>query len=389
MDDIVIIDGVRTPTGRFQGSLAKFSATELGAKVIEALKERNNLGDKDVDEVIMGNVVQAGTGQAPARQASINGGISPEVPAVAVNKVCGSGLKAVIMAAQAIKAGDAKMIIAGGMESMSNVPYGLPGARKGYRLWDKKVKDLMVYDGLWCTFNDQHMGMSAEYIAEKENISRPEQDKFALQSHKKAIWATEEGKFKSEICPLETKEGKLSEDETIRYDTSLEALAQLPPVFKKDGTVTAGNAPGLNDGASATLIASKKEAEKRGYKPMATIEDYAISAVAPLEVFYAPVKSTQMLLKKMDRDINCFDLIEINEAFSAQTLADGSILGWDWDKVNVHGGAVALGHPIGSSGSRILTTLIHAMMDRDVETGLAAICMGGGNGISLNVKRKG
>ena len=385
MDEVVIVDAVRTPMGRFQGRVSQFTAIELGAAVIRALKERNNLKGDEVDEVIMGNVIQAGMGQAPARQASIRGGISPTVPAVTVNKVCGSGLKAVILAAQAIKCRDAKMIIAGGMEAMSNAPF-LLYARRGLRYGDQKLVDSMIHDGLWCAFEKHHMGNAAEYTAEKSSISREEQDHFAYQSHMKAVRAMEKGKFAKELIPLQAKDGVIDRDETPRPDTSLEKLAKLRPAFKENGTVTAGNAPGLNDGASALLLMSKEEAKKRGYKPLATIVDYAIAGTEPLELFYAPIFSTRMLLERMKVAIDDFDLIEINEAFAAQVLADGKELQWDWERVNVHGGAIALGHPIGASGARILTTLVWAMRDRGAEMGLATLCMGGGNGISLAVK---
>ncbi|MFQ6034158.1 MAG: thiolase family protein [Candidatus Bipolaricaulia bacterium] len=386
MNGVVIVDAVRTPTGRFQGSLAGYKATDLGARVIAALRERNGLEPNGVDEVILGQVVQGGAGQAPARQASIRGGLSPEVPAVAVNKVCGSALRAVIMGAQAIKAGDAKTIIAGGMESMTNVPYALPGARAGYRLWDQQVKDLLIYDGLWCNFEDKHMGVAAEYTASKSGISREEQDEYAYNSHMKAARATEEGKFQDEIVPIETKDGVLERDETIRPDTSLERLATLKPVFQEGGTVTAGNAPGLCDGASAVLVMARGEAERRGYRPLAEVIGYAVAGVEPLELFYGPVSSTRMLLEKLGVDINFFDLIEVNEAFAAQTLADGKELGWDWERVNVNGGALALGHAIGSSGARILATLLYELRRRGGEHGLATICMGGGTAASLAVR---
>lgn len=387
MDEVVIVDAVRTPMGRFQGRVSQFTATELGAAVIRALVERNALKGDEVDEVIMGNVVQAGVGQAPARQASIRGGLSPIVPAVAVNKVCGSGLKAVILAAQAIKCGDAKIVIAGGMESMSNAPYLIFGARQGLRYGDQKLIDSMIHDGLWCAFEQQHMGMAAEYTAQKSKISREAQDRFALESHMKAVKAMETGKFAKELIALAAKDGVIDKDETPRPDTSLEKLSKLRPAFKENGTVTAGNAPGLNDGASALLLMSKEEAKKRGYKPLATIADYAAAGTEPLELFYAPVFSTRKLLGKMKVNIDDFDLIEVNEAFAAQTLADGKELEWDWERVNVNGGAIALGHPIGASGARILTTLVWAMQDRGAETGLATLCMGGGNGISLAVRR--
>ncbi len=386
MVDVVIVDAVRTPMGRFQGRLAPFSATDLGAAVIRALKERNDLQGDEVDEVIMGQVVQAGVGQAPARQASIRGGLSPKVPAVTINKVCGSGLKAVILAAQAIKAGDTKIIIAGGMESMSNTPYLLKGARAGLKFGDQKLIDAMIFDGLWCAFENQHMGLAAEYTATKSKITREEQDRFAYESHMKAVAAMRAGKFANELIPLHAKDGPITQDETPRPDTSLEKLAQLKPAFKEGGTVTAGNAPGLNDGASAILIMSSDEAKRRGYTPLAKIVDYAIAAVEPKELFYAPVESTRKLLAKMKLSVNDFDLIEVNEAFAAQTLADGKELEWDWARVNVNGGAIALGHPIGASGARILTTLVWAMRDRNAELGLATICMGGGNGISLAVQ---
>ncbi len=387
MTDVVIVDAVRTPMGRFQGRLAQFSATDLGAAVIKALKERNRLKGDEVDEVIMGQVVQAGAGQAPARQASIRGGISPAVPAVTINKVCGSGLKAVILAAQAIKAGDAKIVIAGGMESMSNTPYVLKGARAGFKFGDQKLVDAMVYDGLWCAFENHHMGLSAEYTANKSKITREEQDRLAYESHMKAVKAMETGKFANELISLQAKDGAITQDETPRADTSLEKLAKLKPAFTEGGTVTAGNAPGLNDGASALLIVSSDEVKKRGYKPLAKILNYAIAATEPINLFYAPVESTKKLLTKMERTVNDFDLIEVNEAFAAQTLADGKELEWDWARVNVNGGAIALGHPIGASGARILTTLVWAMQDRHADLGLTTICMGGGIGISLAVQR--
>lgn len=386
MTDVVIVDAVRTPTGRFQGSLAPYKATDLGAKAIAALRERNGLNGKGVDEVILGQVVQAGAGQAPARQASIRGGLSPEVPALAVNMVCGSALMAVIQAAQAIKAGDASSIIAGGMESMTNAPYALPGARAGFRLWDQQAKDLLVYDGLWCNFEDKHMGVAAEYTAKKSGITREDQDKFAYESHMKATRATEEGRFKEEIVPIETRDGVLDKDETIRPDTSLERLAKLKPVFQEGGTVTAGNSPGLCDGASAALVMAKDEAERRGLEPLAQITGHAVAGVEPLDLFYGPVHATRTLIQKLGVGINHFDLIEVNEAFAAQTLADGKELGWDWDRVNVNGGALALGHAIGSSGTRILTTLIYELRRRQEEHGLATICMGGGTAASMAVR---
>jgi acetyl-CoA C-acetyltransferase len=385
-DEIVIIDAVRTPIGKFQGRVSQFSATELGAQVIKALKERNNLTGDEIDEVILGNVVQAGNGQAPARQAVIHGGLSSSTPAVTINKVCGSGLKAVINGAQAIKCGDASIIIAGGMESMSNAPYIAHGARAGFRFGDKKFTDAMIHDGLWDAFEDHHMGNSAEYTANKAGVTRLDQDQLSLCSHQKAVKAYEEGHFSNELIPLEDKKGIIDRDESIREDTTLEVLGGLRTAFVKDGSVTAGNAPGLNDGASAILITSAKEAEKRGWTPLAKIVDYAVAGTDPIDLFFAPIKSTEKLIEKMGVGVDHFELIEVNEAFAAQVAADGKALGWDWDRVNVNGGAIALGHPIGSSGSRILGTLVWAMKNRGAKTGLATICMGGGNGLSLAVE---
>lgn len=385
--EIVIVDAVRSPIGKFQGRVSRFSATDLGAHVIKGLIERNELRGDEVDEVILGNVVQAGVGQAPVRQASIRGGLPASVPGVTINKVCGSGLKAVINAVQAIKAGDITTALAGGMESMSNAPFLLNGARKGIKFGHQKLVDAMLEDGLWCAFEDHHMGNSAEYTAQKAGLTREDQDQFALSSHQKAVEAAENCKFQNELLPLEDKEGSIDGDESPRADTSLEKLGKLKPAFQTDGTVTAGNAPGLNDGASAVIVTTAEEAERRGWTPLAKIVDYAVAATEPLDLFFAPIHSTRKLLETMDVDVNHFDLIEVNEAFAAQTLADGQELGWDWDRVNVHGGAIALGHPIGASGARILTTLVWAMTDRDAATGLATICMGGGNGLSLAVER--
>lgn len=387
MSEVVIVDAVRTPIGRFLGRVSQFSASELGATVIRALKERNRLKGDEIDEVIMGSVVQAGLGQAPARQAMIFGGIAPSVPAVTVNKVCGSGLKAVIMAAQAIKAGDAQAIIAGGMESMSNAPFLIKGARAGFKYGDQKFIDAMIYDGLWSPFDNCHMGMAAEYTADRSKITRAAQDRLAYESHMKAVAASRAGRFAKELVPLQAKDGPIIEDESPRSDTALERLAQLKPAFKDGGSVTAGNAPGLNDGAAALLIMSGDAAQKRGYKPLAVILDYTAAGTAPIDLFYAPIESTRKLLSKLKLSISDFDLIEVNEAFAAQVLANGKELEWDWARVNVNGGAIALGHPIGASGARILTTLVWAMQDRNAKLGLATICMGGGNGLSLAVQR--
>ncbi len=383
-----IVDAVRTPMGRFQGSLAKFKASELGAKVISALLKRNNLQGEEVEEVIMGNVLQAGVGQGPARQAAILGGVSPYTPAETINKVCGSALRAVIHGAEEILLSRANIVIAGGMESMSNAPFLIPAdARRGWKFGNISVQDHMIYDGLWCAFENRHMGELAEYTAEKAGIKREEQDKFAYESHMKAVRASIEGFFRNEIVPIELGDGQiLDRDETPRQDSSLEKLAKLKPAFKKDGTVTAGNASSLNDGASAVLLMSDREIEKRGIKPLAKIADWAFAAVPPREIFFAPIFSTKKLLEKLNMKISDIDLIEINEAFASQTLADGKELGFDWSCVNINGGAIALGHPIGASGARILTTLVWNMKRLNAKRGLATICIGGGMGISLLVE---
>ena len=385
---VYIVDAVRTPMGRFQGSLAKFKASELGAKVISALLKRNNLRGEEVEEVIMGNVLQAGVGQGPARQAAILGGVSPSVPAETVNKVCGSALRAVIHGAEEILLSRANVIIAGGMESMSNAPFLIPAeTRRGWKFGNISAQDHMIYDGLWCAFENRHMGELAEYTAEKAGISREEQDKFAYESHMKAVRASIEGFFRNEIVPIELGDGQiLDRDETPRQDTSLEKLAKLKPAFKKDGTVTAGNASSLNDGASAVLLMSDKEVGRRGIKPIARIVDWAVAAVPPKEIFFAPIFSTKKLLEKLGMKISDIDLIEINEAFASQVLADGKELGFDWSCVNINGGAIALGHPIGASGARILTTLVWNMKRLNAKRGLATLCIGGGMGISLLVE---
>ena len=385
---VYIVDAVRTPMGRFQGSLAKFKASELGAKVISALLKRNNLRGDEVEEVIMGNVLQAGVGQGPARQAAILGGVSPSVPAETINKVCGSALRAVIHGAEEILLSRANVIIAGGMESMSNAPFLIPAeTRRGWKFGNISAQDHMIYDGLWCAFENRHMGELAEYTAEKAGISREEQDKFAYESHMKAVRASVEGFFRNEIVPIELGDGQiLDRDETPRQDTSLEKLAKLKPAFKKDGTVTAGNASSLNDGASAVLLMSDREVEKRGIKPLAKVVDWAVAAVPPKEIFFAPIFSTKKLLERLGIKISDIDLIEINEAFASQTLADGKELGFDWSCVNINGGAIALGHPIGASGARILTTLVWNMKRLNAKRGLATICIGGGMGISFLVE---
>ena len=344
-----------------------------------------------MDEVILGQVVQGGSGQAPARQALIHGGIPGTVPAMTINKVCGSGLKAVMLAAQAIKAGDAEAIVAGGQESMSTAPHYVYGMRTGIKAGNQTIVDGMIHDGLWDSFGQNHMGEYAEYTAEKAKVTRQDQDEFALNSHRKAVAAQESCRFSSEILPVEIpgKGGvtRVTTDESPRKDTTIEALAKLKPSFRKDGTVTAGNAPGLNDGATALVVTSLAFAKAHGLQPMARITQYATGGGEPKELFFAPIVAVKNLLAKSGTRINDYDLIEANEAFAVQAIADGRALGWDWDRVNVNGGAVALGHPIGASGARVLTTLLYAMKDRDNTTGLATLCLGGGNAVALSVER--
>lgn len=386
----VIVGAVRTPTGKFLGSLASFSAPELGAIAIKEAVRRSGIDPETIDEVVMGNVVSAGIGQAPGRQAAVKAGLSVDIPAFTVNKVCGSGLKAVMLAAQAIRAGDARAYVAGGMESMSNAPYLLPKARTGYRMGNGELIDAVVNDGLWCAFEDIHMGNEAEIIAEKFNVTREEQDRLALASHQKAAAATAAGRFKDEIVPIEIQQKKgtlvVDSDEPIRADTSLEALAKLKPAFVANGCVTAGNAPGLSDGASATVIVSQSFAQEAGLKPLARIIAYASAAIEPRYIFAAPTRAVRRVLDLTGLKIHDFDLIEVNEAFAAQTLANGKELDWDWERVNVNGGAIALGHPIGSSGSRVLTTLIYELRRRGGGRGLATLCLGGGGAVAMAVE---
>lgn len=389
--DAYIVSACRTPIGTYQGTLAGFPAPKLGALTIKEAVSRAGIDGGAIDDVIMGHVVQAGAGQAPARQAAIAGGVPASIPCMTINKVCGSGLKAVMLAAQSIRAGDVNVVVAGGMESMSNTPYALDKARTGYRLGDGKLIDLMIHDGLWDSFNDFHMGNAAEYTAEKSNISRERQDEFAANSHAKALAAIDNGKFKAEIVPVAVPQRKadpvsFDQDECPRRGTTVESLSKLRPAFVKDGTVTAGNAPGLNDGASCTVVASEQALKDHNLTPLARIIAYSAAGVEPKELFYAPIYAVEALMKKMGVKVDHFDLIEANEAFSVQALADGDALGWDWDRVNVHGGAVALGHPIGASGARILTTLIYAMKDRDKKTGLATLCLGGGNAVAMAIE---
>jgi len=389
--EVVILSACRTPSGAFLGSLSGFTAPQLGAVVFKEAIKRSGIAVDKIDEVLMGNVVSAGIGQAPARQAAIFAGVPATVPSTTINKVCGSGLKTVMIACQAIKAGDADCIVAGGMESMSNCPYVVHGARGGFKFGDRKMTDVLILDGLWDSFNNRHMGGNAELTAEKSSISREEQDKYAFGSQQKAVAAIDAGKFKAEIVPIEIPQRKgdpkiFDTDETPRRDTSLERLAKLRPAFQKEGTVTAGNSPGLNDGASALVVSSRKFAEENNLKPLAKITGYTASGTEPELLFYAPIYAVRKLCEKLGVDINYFDLFEANEAFSAQALADGKEIGWDWNKVNVHGGAVALGHPIGASGARVLTTLLYALKDRGGKTGLATLCLGGGNAVALSVE---
>jgi len=387
----VIVSAVRTPIGKFLGGLSGLSAPELGAVVIREAVRRARVPADQIDEVIMGNVVSAGEGQAPARQAAIGAGLPDDIPAVTVNKVCGSGMKAIMLATQAIRLGDAAVIVAGGMESMSNAPYLLPKARTGYRMGNGELVDAVIHDGLWCAFEHIHMGNEAEIIAEKFHVTREEQDRFALESHRRAAAATEAGRFRDEIVPIEVPQRKgapvlIDRDEPIRPDTTLEALAKLKPAFQKDGTVTAGNAPGLTDGASAVVVMSRAKAEELGATVLARITGYASAAITPRYVFAAPPRAVNRVLDRTGLKLSDFDLIEINEAFAAQVLANGRELDWDWAKVNVNGGAIALGHPIGASGCRIVTTLIHELRRRGGGRGLATLCLGGGGAVALSLE---
>jgi acetyl-CoA C-acetyltransferase len=387
----VILSAVRTPIGKYLGGLSSFTAPQLGAMVVREAVSRAGLDPAAVEEVIMGQVVQGGSGQAPARQALIHAGLPATIPAVTINKVCGSGLKAVMLASQAIKAGDAECIVAGGQESMSGAPHYVFGMRAGIKAGNQTMVDGMIHDGLWDSFGCCHMGEYAEYTAEKAGVSREDQDRFAYESHRKAIEATAAGKFKAEILPVQIP-GKgapttIAADEGPRKDTSVETLAKLKPVFRKDrGTVTAGNAPGLNDGASALVVSSLAFAKANGITPLARVTGYATGGGEPREIFFAPVQAVRHLMGRAGTAIGDYDLIEANEAFAVQALADGRELGWDWDRVNVHGGAVALGHPIGASGARVLTTLLYALRDRGGATGLATLCLGGGNAVALSVE---
>jgi acetyl-CoA C-acetyltransferase len=393
-DDVVILSGVRTPIGKFQGSLSDFSATQLGAMVVKEAMQRANLEPRLVDECIMGNVVAAGLGQNPARQAALGAGIPPEVGAMTINKVCGSGLKAVALAAQAIQTGNSEIVVAGGMESMTNAPYLLPQARKGFRLGNAQAIDSMIQDGLWDVYNNYHMGNTGENVAEKYGITREEQDEYAVNSHRRAVAATKECRFKSQILPVELPPRKKGEapvsfdkDESPREDSTIEALRALKPAFKKDGSVTAGNAPGVNDGAAAVIVTSARKAKELGMEPLARIVGQAVSGVDPKWVMMAPVDGVRKLWKKTGWKKEDVDLYEINEAFSVAAVAVTRELGLDLSKVNVNGGAVALGHPIGATGARILVTLLYELIRRDAHRGIAALCLGGGNSVALAIER--
>ena len=393
----VIVGAARTPIGKYLGGLSTLSAPELGAIAIRAALDRARVPAAEVDEVVMGNVIQGGVGQAPARQAAIKAGVPASVSALTVNMVCGSGLRAVMLGAQAIRAGDADVVVAGGQESMSNAPHYVYGMRSGVKLGDQPLVDGMIRDGLWCAFCDVHMGTHAEYTARKAGITREMQDDFAADSHRKAVAAAGTGKFKREIVPVHIggKRGAtvVDADEGPRRDSTAEMLAKLRPAFpgKFPGdelSVTAGNASTLNDGGAAVVVASSDYARAHGLTVLARITGYATGAVEPQELFFAPVRAVERLMSRNGTAIGDYDLIEANEAFASQALADGQMLGWDWDRVNVHGGAIALGHPIGASGARVLTTLLHAMQDRDATTGLATLCLGGGDAVALSVTRE-
>jgi len=389
--EAVIVSAVRTPIGSFQGTLMPFAAPELGAVAVRAAVAQAGVDPASIDEVLMGNVVLAGQGQAPARQAAIKAGLPPTIGATTVNKICGSGLKTVMLAAAMIAAGDGDIFVAGGMESMNNGPYLLPQARFGYRLGDGKLVDAMVHDGLWCAFEDQHMGNAAEWIAHEYNLTREELDEYAYNSQMKAIAAIDEGRFKDEIVPVEVPQRKgpplpFDTDEVPRRDTSLEKLARLRPAFQADGIVTAGNSPGITDGAAATVVMSRARAEELGIQPLARVVAYDQAAVEPIKIFTAPIFAVRKVLEKTGTRVDDYDLVEMNEAFAAQCLADGRALGVDWEKVNVNGGAIALGHPIGCSGTRVLVTLIYALRHRGLKRGLATLCLGGGEAVAMAIE---
>lgn len=394
----VVLEGVRTPIGRFLGGLAPLPGPKLGAVAVKAAVDRSGADPKDIDEVILGNVASAGAGQAPARQAAVHAGVPADVPSVTVNKVCGSGLKAVMLAAQAVRAGDARLLVAGGFESMSNAPYYVRGLRSGVKFGNQTVEDGLVHDGLWCAFEDRHMGGHAEYTASKAGVSRADADAFAAESHRRAVAAQDAGEFVGETVPvaIETRKGAVmvDADECPRRDTSPEALARLRPAFRNDAppgvddlVVTAGNAPGLNDGAAALVVASQEYAQAHGLRVRAVVTGYAAAGTEPRDLFFAPVRAVRELARRDRSDVRDYGLAELNEAFAVQAVANARELELDPERMNVRGGAVALGHPIGASGARILVTLLHAMADKDEERGLAALCLGGGAAVALSVRR--
>ena len=391
--DAVIISAARTPTGKFQGALKGFTAPDLGAIAIKEAVKRAGVDPAKIDEVIMGCVVQAGIGQAPARQAALKAGLPPEVSALTINMVCGSGLRAVALASQSVQLGDAEFVVAGGMESMSNIPYAMPGARDGYRMGNQQVVDLMVHDGLWCPFENWHMGNTGEVVAEKHQITRETQDDFAYNSHRKAHEAQQAGYFKDEIIPIEIPQKKgdpivLDYDEPVRSETTVEALGKLKPAFKKDGgTVTAGNAPGVNDGGSALVVTSTERASELGVEPLARVVSYAVSGIEPKYIMLAPVEGVRRAVAKAGWKLEEVELFELNEAFSVQALGVMKELGINPDFVNVNGGAVAMGHAIGNSGGRVLTTLLYEMKRRGAKRGVAGLCLGGGNSVAMAVER--
>ncbi len=392
MDDVVIVAALRTAVGKFGGTISRIPASELGAKVISALLHETGVKPEMVSEVLLGQVLTAGVGQNPARQASIRAGVPDMVPAMTINKVCGSGLKATLLAAQAIKAGDAEIVIAGGQESMSLAPHALNGARDGLRMMDNKLTDTMIVDGLWDVYNQYHMGVTAENVAKKWGVTRQEQDAFAAASQQKAEAAQKSGRFKDEIVPITIPQRKgdpvvFDSDEFVRHGTTAESLAGLKPAFDKNGTVTAGNASGINDGAAAVMMMSAGKAKELGLKPLARIKAYSSAGVDPSIMGIGPIPASKLCLKKAGWTPKDLDLLEINEAFAAQAIAVNRDMGWDTAKVNVNGGAIAIGHPIGASGCRILVTLIHEMIKRDAKKGLASLCIGGGMGVALAIER--
>ncbi len=389
MKSTFILSAVRTPIGKMNGAFANTPAVDLGAVVIREAIQRAGIDAQQIDEVLMGNVLQAGEGQAPARQAAIRGGVPANVGATTVNKVCGSALKAMMQATQAIALGDANLVVVGGMENMSMAPYIIPGARQGLRLGNASLIDTAIHDGLWDSFENVHMGNAAEFIAQQFEVTREEQDEYALRSHRKAVAAWNSGKFAAEVVPvaLPGKKGApvaVSKDESPRADTSLEALAKLSPAFQKDGTVTAGNAPGITDGAAALVLASDDALDHTSLDPLARVTGYTQAAVEPKWIFDAPSHAVRKLLQRTNTTIDDYDLIEVNEAFAAQILANGHVLNWDWERVNVNGGAIALGHPLGATGARIVTTLLHALKDRGGKRGLACLCLGGGEAVAMS-----